>query len=108
MINDRYRITLTRWRLSCHKLYIETGRYKRPIVDRLDRRCIICQVVEDEFHALFMCYAHVRIRLKYTALLTKYDSIQKLFNPRDSCDLIEVSRYIREIEQNMVLLKMVQ
>ena len=92
MINDRYRITLTRWRLSCHKLYIETGGYKRPIVDGLDRRCIICQVVEDEFHALFMCYAHVRIRLKYTALLTKYDSIQKLFNPRDSCDLMEVSK----------------
>ena len=106
MINDTYRITISRWRLSCHKLYIETGRYKN--VDRAARLCIICQVLEDEFHALFKCHGHIHIRREYESLLSKYNSIQKLFNPIDSHDLIEVSHYLKDIEKNMEVLKMLQ
>ena len=33
-VNDELRIVITRWRLSCHKLRIETGRYTCPITPR--------------------------------------------------------------------------
>ena len=32
--DDKDRIVITHWRLLCHKLYIETGRHKRPKVIR--------------------------------------------------------------------------
>ena len=108
MIDDTHRMIITRWRLSCHKLCIETGRYKRPKVERESRLCIACQLVEDEYHALFICKAHRNIRLKYSVLLDKYDTVFKLLNPSGSNDLITTSCYIREIEDNMDLLNMVQ
>ena len=58
MVDDRHRILITRWRLSCHDLFIETGRYKVPPITRADRTCKVCGVLEDELHALFICSAH--------------------------------------------------
>ena len=49
----RYRIALTRIRVSCHRLAIETGRYQKatslPINQRL---CTLCNQVEDEIHLI--------------------------------------------------------
>ena len=52
--NTRHRQTLTKLRLSNHKLRIETGRHKKlPPVDRI---CEICNCgVEDEIHFLVKC-----------------------------------------------------
>ena len=63
MVNDNQRKVITRWRLSSYKLFIETGRYKRPSVVRDSRVCIMCNILEDENHALFFCVAHQKIRL---------------------------------------------
>ena len=51
MVDDIQRTIITRWRLSCHSLYIETGRYKTPPIPRNDRVCIICAILEDEHHS---------------------------------------------------------
>ena len=59
--DDENRIIISRWRLSSHKLHIETGRYKIPKVPTADRKCQICNILEDEYHALFSCIAHVFI-----------------------------------------------
>ena len=46
---------LTKFRLSAHRLLIETGRYKGiPRNERLCERCLLGEV-EDEFHFLFKC-----------------------------------------------------
>ena len=51
--NIRHRITLTKLRLSDHKLAIETGRYVRPYKKPEERICPICKKdVEDEIHFL--------------------------------------------------------
>ena len=71
MINDKDRTIITRWRLSSHHLYIETGRYKNPPVVRGERKCIICEEVEDEEHALLKCRAHEHTRNNYSQLLLK-------------------------------------
>ena len=54
--NPKYRINLTRFRLSNHTLLIETGRYARPRIDRNERKCFKCEnEIEDEFHFVTIC-----------------------------------------------------
>ena len=58
--NFEQRRTLTRFRISAHKLAIETGRYKG--IPRHDRICTRCtdNTVEDERHFLFSCNYHTQ------------------------------------------------
>ena len=107
-INDELRIAITRWRLSCHKLRIETGRYTYPITPRDERLCKMCRTVEDETHALFNCSAHTFIRMKFFSLLCKYTTVSHLLNPQTSEDMKQTGTYIIEIEKNMEKLKMCQ
>ena len=54
--NIWHRITLTKLRLSNHKLAIETGRYVRPYKKPGERICPICKKdEEDEIHFLTLC-----------------------------------------------------
>ena len=54
--NIRYKIALSRFRLSNHSLLIETGRYSRPKIERDDRKCFICKdEIEDEQHFVTKC-----------------------------------------------------
>ena len=105
-VNDELRITITRWRLSCHKLRIETGRYTYPITPRDERKCKMCLTVEDESHALFYCAAHTFIRIKFFPLLCKYTTVALLLNPQSAEDVVQVGTYIAAIEKNMQKLKM--
>ena len=96
-IVDSKRSIITRWRLSNHNLFIETGRYKTPYVDRSDRRCFQCDVLEDETHAIYICPAFEFIRRKYAPLLEKYGNVKLLLNPA-ICDIYEVSNLLSEID----------
>ena len=53
--NPSWRKSFTSWRLSCHKLPIETGRHLN--IPRPERKCTKCNlgVLGDEVHALFVC-----------------------------------------------------
>ena len=54
--NTRHRITLTKLRLSNHKLATETGRYSRPFKKPAERTCTICEIeIEDGYHFLNIC-----------------------------------------------------
>ena len=106
MIDDSSRMIITRWRLSSHKLSIETGRYKIPYIERSERKCIICNVLEDEDHALFSCNAHTSVRINFKVILDNYSTTDQLLNPKNAKDIINIAKYIREIEKNMELLKM--
>ncbi|XP_048587031.1 uncharacterized protein LOC125570103 [Nematostella vectensis] len=58
--NIDHRIALTKFRLSNHKLAIETGRYEKPYKQPNERKCLVCQTgkVEDEEHFLLECPAY--------------------------------------------------
>ena len=57
--NILHRITLTKLRLSNHKLAIETGRYVRPYKKPKERICSICKKdVEDEIYFSILCPAY--------------------------------------------------
>ena len=106
--NEKHRTKITRWRLSCHSLRIETGRYKKPPIPREERYCLFCRtVVEDEVHSLFHCDAHVFIRLRNKELLEKCNTLYKMLNPESESEVNMIGSYIEEIEKNMLSLKMI-
>ena len=106
--DDRLRKIISRWRLSCHKLHIETGRYKVPKVNKVNRICRLCYILEDEHHALLVCSAHVFIRQKHKDLLQKYTTVSEILNPKVNNDIKRVAMYLRDIEENMDSLDMGQ
>ena len=62
---SKYRISLSRFRLSSHNLSIETGRYNG--VPKEERLCNFCNMrkMEDEFHFLLVCPLYTELRRKY-------------------------------------------
>ena len=50
-----YRISLSRLRTSSHRLGIETGRWRRPVLPREQRKCPRCDKIDDEYHFLLEC-----------------------------------------------------
>ena len=96
-VDDRHRKVITRWRLSNHKLRIETGRYHVPFIERDDRKCFLCNVLEDEHHAIFTCPSFDFIRQDHPNLLEKYSSVGAILNPCPG-DIYEVAKFLSEID----------
>ena len=69
IINNKYRIALSRFRCSAHKLMIEEGRFRN--IERNQRFCLKCNmnVVETEYHFLLACPYYIDLRREY---LPKY------------------------------------
>ena len=104
-VNDYYRIIITRWRLSCHRLNVETGRHIRPRVPREQRICLSCGILEDEQHVLFVCPIYNNIRQEYEELLTANGTVTKILNPdRDS--IISTAKLLYDIEKLRKQLKL--
>ena len=50
-----HRIALTRLIMSSHSLWIESGRWERPVIPRNNRLCTNCHKLDDEYHLLLEC-----------------------------------------------------
>ena len=59
---------ISKFRLSDHRLEIESGRYHRPRKKLEDRKCQTCDVLEDEKHCLLSC--RINEKAKVTAFNT--------------------------------------
>ena len=100
--NVKHRTDLTRLRLSCHSLNIETGRYTRPETAREDRICTLCNTntVEDETHILVNCPCYENIRTEHiqetilTSDMTDHDKAVKILK---SEDLKPIAKFVHEI-----------
>jgi len=70
--NVEYRQNLLRFRISSHKLQIETGRY--PYKPEHERTCKVCKtdVIENEYHFLLDCTAYDALKCDFE---TKIQSI---------------------------------
>ena len=106
-VTEKNRTVITRWRLSCHPLHIQTGRFQRPKLPRNERKCSICHTMEDEHHSLFICAAHTFIRARYNELLSTYNTVPTILHPKTIEDVETIGKYILDIEKNMDTLKMV-
>ena len=63
--NLKTRIAASQFRLSDHRLEIETGRYHRPKKNVNDRLCSVCNEVENEMHCLMACKINKEDREKF-------------------------------------------
>ena len=70
----KFRIALSKLRVSAHILEIEAGRWKKPTqTSRENRKCKICDVLEDEYHFLFECSLYDALR---QTLFKKYFTVR--------------------------------
>ena len=77
----KYRIALSRFRISAHNLAIETGRYEN--IERNQRTCLSCNtgMPETEYHHLLVCTKYKDLRTKYfKRYYCSWPNIQKLTN----------------------------
>jgi len=66
---NKFRVNLSKLRMSSHRLNIETGRWARPTPIPLDqRKCTVCNKLEDEFHFILECTIYTELRSKYIPL----------------------------------------
>ena len=62
----KYRKSLSRLRLSSHRLEVEVGRWAKPNkIPYENRKCQICNILEDEFHFLLECPLYSDLRKLY-------------------------------------------
>ena len=77
----KYRYTLSRFRLSCHNLAIESGRFDNT--RKIDRLCSFCSmnVIENEYHFLLCCPFYSELRRTYLKpYFCRWPSINKFIN----------------------------
>lgn len=65
MFFNKFRISLSRLRLSSHRLYIETGRWQQPSIPIDERKCIFCNCLEDEYHFIIQCRQYRELRKQF-------------------------------------------
>ena len=67
----KVRRDLARFRISAHKLKVETGRHTRPVTPLNDRSCDKCDAgeIEDEKHVILRCSAYKQQRKKFLDIL---------------------------------------
>jgi len=92
---EEYRTLLTRWRLSCHDLEIETGRYKN-IQSEL-RLCSLCSTLEDEHHVFFNCPRYSLARAKCPELINN-KKISDILHPSTTEAAKKAGKLIKDIE----------
>ena len=63
---NKFSQALSKIRVSSHRLEIEAGRWVRPHSTPInDRKCLVCQVLEDEYHFIIECQRYTELRRKY-------------------------------------------
>ena len=96
-LREDLRLVITRWRLSCIPLKIETGRYEG--LQRERRLCPFCDVLEDEKHAIYVCDAYKEIRNNHKELLQANPSVKQLLNPKDKDTAYKLGCLLKQIEE---------
>ena len=98
--NVKHRVDMTRLRLSCHSLHIETGRHRGT--QRQDRICTLCNIntVEDETHVLVNCPVYHDIRaenIHRTILTSNLCDLDKAVKILKSADIKTVAKFIHQL-----------
>ena len=62
----KYIQALSKLRVSSHRLAIESGTWARPTrIPIGERKCVNCNILEDEFHFVIECIMYTDLRIKY-------------------------------------------
>jgi len=69
MLPKFLRISISKIRLSSHVFFIERGRWLK--IKRDERKCSMCQTIEDEYHIFIECPRFSKVRKDYLPSLLK-------------------------------------
>lgn len=100
VVNTKYRVALTRFRCSAHKLLIEEGRYRNII--REERICRLCNMnlVESEYHFLLVCPLYRELRRtclpQYYCSWPTIQKFSQLLKTKQTTLLNQIGKYIYE------------
>jgi len=96
LLPKKLRFALASLRLSSHKLRIETDRYSRNRIDRVQRKCLNCNLndLEDEYHFVLICPMYNHLRTTY--IKKYYFRRPKLFKSTNKPTVKNLSKYIYE------------
>ena len=61
----KFRTALARLRVSSHRLEIEASRWARPRIPVGERKCSICNQIEDKYHFELECQLYKNLNRKY-------------------------------------------
>ena len=87
LTDPKLRSTLTKYRLSQHRLAIETGRHRKSWLPKEERLCQQCQQnrPETELHFLTECTKFTQIRTEFFSKITKTRPVFENLPPQRSC-----------------------
>ena len=89
--NNHIRTAITRLRLSSHSLNVERGRWKK--IEYADRKCNVCEDIDDEYHFVVCCPRFHNLRIKYLPKsLYINPSMYKFTQFLNSQDLYKIKR----------------
>ena len=100
-LNRKHCSSLLKFRLSNHRLPVETGRWENTPLE--DRKCILCSKYDigDEFYYLFLCDHFISDRKKYLrSYFYKSPNIIKfkeLFSSANTRKLVKLSSFVEII-----------
>ncbi len=87
-ITLKHRTLFCSFRISCHDLKIERGRYCSPSIAPEDRICKICNIqTETEKHFMLFCHKFRKLRLKLIRNISEIDA--SIYNIPHSSRLID-------------------
>ena len=98
-IPEHLRVIITRWRLSNHQLQIEMGRRQIPKQIRELRKCLRCNILEDEHHVFYSCNIYDDIRENFREYIRRYPLVGNCLNPTNIGDAVTLGNYIWAIEK---------
>jgi hypothetical protein len=95
----RFCSSVTKLRVSSHRLHIETGRWTKPHSTPFNERtCFCCNVLEDEFHFVLECklYSDIRKRLIPTYYWKRPNMLKliDLLNTENICVARKFGKYV--------------
>lgn len=94
----KFKISLTKFRLSSHDLAVERGRFVN--IPRSERICKYChsKMIENEYHFLLVCPLYTELRRKYLKpyycrwpTLNKFDD---LMSKKTTQAVLNLSKYL--------------
>ena len=102
--NPTQRRTFTQFRISCHKLQIEIGRYHK--IPQEERICEYCDLneVEDEYHFSLSCKYYEKYRNDLISNLQNFpiptsfhhkDDLQSIISSKDSTLINTFSKFLQ-------------
>ena len=100
-IDDRHRMSFTRFRVSGHSLNVETGRWNRRGRGRLpmEERLCVCGQVQTEQHVVEQCPITSEVRVRYGLYC-----IKDLFNRKYSDEIsVKITHDILNLFQKCLL-----